>query len=241
MTVERFYPESRFGGFTQIDGTVAFYARVQALARPDAVVIDFGCGRGAYGSDPIPFRRDLRILKGKVGRVIGLDASPAGAENPFLDEFHNLEGARWPLADASADLVVCDNVLEHLPEPQAFFAEARRVLRPGGVLCVRTPNRWNYIALLSRLIPNRRHAQVLAKAKPGLAEEDVFPTLYRCNSLPTLRRALAGHGFDAVVYGYEAEPSYLSFSKFAYTLGVLHQKLAPGFLKPAIFAFARKR
>jgi hypothetical protein len=47
------------------------------------------------------------------------------------------------------------------------------------------------------------------------------------------------HGFEHVVYGYEAEPSYLSFSKFAYALGVLHQKLAPGFLRPAIFAFGR--
>ena len=240
MTVERFYPESRFGGFTQIDGTVAFYTRAQALARPDSVVIDFGCGRGAYGEDPVPLRRDLRIFKGKVGRVIGLDASLAGETNPFLDEFHCLDGTHWPLPDTSADLVICDNVLEHLPEPGAFFAEARRVLRPGGVVCIRTPNRWNYIALFSRLIPNRSHAQVLAKAKPGLAEEDVFPTLYRCNTLPALRRTLAQHGFDAVVYGYEAEPSYLSFSKAAYALGVLHQKLAPGFLKPAIFAFGRK-
>jgi len=31
MAMETFYPESRFGGFTQIDGTVAFYSRVQAL------------------------------------------------------------------------------------------------------------------------------------------------------------------------------------------------------------------
>jgi SAM-dependent methyltransferase len=237
--MEHFYPESRFGGFTQIDGTVAFYTRVQALARPDSVVVDFGCGRGAYQDDPIPYRRGLRVLRGKVARVIGLDASPAGAENPFLDTFLRLEGPRWPLDDRSADLCISDNVLEHLPDPGVFFAEAARVLRPGGVVCIRTPNRWSYIALLARLIPNRGHAGVLAKAKPGLREADVFPTLYRCNTVSALRRALRRAGFQAVVYGYEAEPSYLSFSPVAYALGVAHQKLAPGFLKPAIFAFGR--
>jgi SAM-dependent methyltransferase len=241
MAMEIFYPESRFGGFSQVDGTIGFYTRVQALAGPTSVVVDFGCGRGAYANDPLPIRRELRVLKGKAGRVIGLDASPAGQENPFLDEFHCLEGASWPLADSSADLCVCDNVLEHLPEPATFFAEASRVLKPGGVVCIRTPNQWNYIALLSRLIPNRAHARVLGRAKPGLAEQDIFPTLYRCNSLPQMRRALAKSGFDAVVYGYEAEPSYLSFSRAAYALGVLHQKIAPGFFKAAIFAFGRKR
>lgn len=235
-----FYPESRFGGFTQIDGTIAFYSRVQALAAPEMVVVDFGCGRGAYAADPVPFRRDLRVLKGKVRRVIGLDAAPAGASNPFLDEFHRLDGEQWPLEDCSADLCVSDNVLEHLPDPQGFFAEARRVLKPGGMLCIRTPNRWNYIAVLSRMLPNRSHAGVLARAKRDLREEDVFPTLYRCNTIGALRKALAAGGFESVVYGYEAEPSYLSFSKIAYALGVAHQKLAPGFLKPAIFAFGRK-
>lgn len=239
--MEFFYPESRFGGFTQIDGTVAFYSRVQALARPSSVVVDFGCGRGAYASDPIPFRRDLRIFKEKVSRVIGLDANTAGAENPFLDEFHCLEELRWPLDDNSADLVICDNVLEHLPETDSFFAEARRVLRPGGTVCIRTPNRWNYIALISRLVPNRSHAAVLAKAKPGLPGEDIFSTYYRCNTLPALRRALAQQGFTAVVYGYEAEPTYLSFSRAAYALGMLHQKLAPGVFRTTLFAFGERR
>lgn len=239
--MEEFYPESRFGGFTAVDGTVAFYSRVQALLQPGAVLVDFGCGRGAYADDPLPYRRSLRIFKGRAGKVIGLDAGSAGASNPFLDEFHALEaGCAWPLEDHSADLVICDNVLEHLPQPDDFFAESWRVLRPGGVICVRTPNRWNYIALLSQIIPNRRHAQVLAKAKAGLREEDVFPTFYRCNSLPAVRSALQRHRFAAVVFGCEAEPSYLAFSRLAYALGVLHQKLAPSMFRAAIFAFGRK-
>lgn len=239
--METFYPESRFGGFTQIDGTIAFYTRVQALTRPESVLVDFGCGRGAYADDPIPYRRDLRIFRGKVRQVIGLDADRAGADNPFLDAFYPLHGETWPVADGSVDIIVCDNVIEHLPEPQAFLQAAFRALRPGGVVCIRTPNRWSYIALIARLVPNRSHMRVLAKAKPQLAEQDVFPTLYRCNTLPALRRALSQNGFDGVAYGYEAEPSYLSFARAAYALGVLHQKLSPGLFKPSIFAFGRKR
>ncbi len=241
MLMQHFYPESRFGGFTQIDGTIAFYARVNALLSPNSTVLDFGCGRGVYGEDPIPFRRDLRILKGKARRVIGLDVIPAAAHNPFIDQFHLLDGPTWPLEDEQIDVLICDNVLEHLAEPDAFFREARRVLRPEGVVCIRTPNRWNYIALLARLIPSQRHMQVLKLAKPALKEKDVFRTFYRCNSLMALRRALAAHGFEHAVFGYEAEPSYLSFSKLAYALGVLHQKLAPGFLRSALFAFGRKK
>lgn len=241
MGLHFFYPESKYGGFTQIDGTIAFYARVQALASVDSVMVDFGCGRGACAGDPVPFRRNLRIFKGKVKRVIGLDTARAGEQNPFLDEFHYLERTEWPLISGSVNLILCDNVLEHLPDPGAFFCEAYRVLAPGGYLCIRTPNRWSYIALLARLIPNQRHAQALGKAKPGLSEEDIFPTLYRCNTLPALRKALVRHGFDGLVFGYEAEPSYLSFSKAAYALGVLYQKLAPGLFKAALFAFAQKK
>ena len=183
MAMETFYPESRFGGFTQIDGTVAFYTRVQALVQPASVVVDFGCGRGAMPTTRSPSGATCAFSKAKLRRVIGLDASPAGADNPFLDEFHCLRAraGRWKTAPPIC--CICDNVLEHLPDPEQFFAEARRVLRPAAALCIRTPNRWNYIALLSRLIPNRSHASVLAKAKPGLAEEDIFPTFYRCNTI----------------------------------------------------------
>jgi SAM-dependent methyltransferase len=234
-----FYPESRFGGFSDIDGTLVFYARVNALLNPDIVVVDYGCGRGAYGEDPIPIRRKLRILRGKVRKVIGLDIDPAASANAYIDEFHLLEGDSWPLEDDSADLCLCDNVLEHLPRPEVFFSEAKRVLKEDGVLCIRTPNAWNYVGIISRLIPNRMHYAVLIRVKDNCQEQDVLPTFYRCNSLGAIRRMLQKFQFEGVVYGYEAEPSYLTFSRLAYGLGVIHQKWAPGCLRAAIFSFSR--
>jgi SAM-dependent methyltransferase len=45
-----------------------------------------------------------------------------------------------PLPDASEDVVFCLHVVEHLANPQQFFSEARRVLRPKGLLVMATPN-----------------------------------------------------------------------------------------------------
>lgn len=237
---ERFYPESQFGGFSDVDGTIAFYLHVNALLQPGFSVLDLGCGRGAYGDDPITPRRELRILKGKVKRVIGLDVDPAASTNPFLDVFHLLEGPRWPLEDRSVDLLLSDHVLEHLAHPDEFFSEACRVLRYGGFLCLRTTNAWSYIALASRLVPNQFHGKVLDKVKDSQNQADVFPTLYRCNSLPKIRAALKKYGFEGTAYGFGPEPSYLSFSRLAYWLGVLYGRFAPRLFQPVIFVFAIK-
>jgi SAM-dependent methyltransferase len=165
---------------------------------------------------------------------------PDAQTNPFVDEFHRITGDTWPIDDDTVDLIVIDNVLEHVREPERVFAEIRRVLKLGGFLCIRTPNRWSYIALAATLIPNSLHAKVTSLVQQGRKSNDVFPTLYRCNSLRQLNRLMSRHGFDQrAVYGYEAEPSYLAFSRFAYTLGVLHQRFAPRFLRPALFAFGR--
>lgn len=238
--LSRYYPESRFGGFTDIDGTIAFYARVNALMAPDAVVLDVGCGRGAYQDDHVAFRRNLRILRGKCKTVIGVDVDPNAGSNPYLDEFRLIQESTWPVDSESVDLCVADFVLEHLDEPDMFFAECARTLRVGGLLAFRTTNAWSYIALAARLIPNRRHAEVLGRAQDGRRQQDVFPTRYQCNTLRATRRLLERHGFSGVVYGYEAEPSYLSFSRFMYFLGVLHQRFAPSLFKASLFGFARK-
>lgn len=89
---ELFYPQTRFGGFTDIDRTIAFFNRINSLLDQSFTVLDVGCGRGEYANDPISLRRNLRIIKGKVSKVIGIDVDYNAQGNPFLDEFHLIQG-----------------------------------------------------------------------------------------------------------------------------------------------------
>lgn len=238
-----YYPQSAFGGFTDDDQTVIFYLRVNALLRPDSVVLDAGCGRGIAAHDAVQVRRDLTHLRGRCKRVIGIDVDPGAAENPTLDEFHRITpGGPWPVADASVDLVVSNSVLEHVEDPDHFFSELRRVLKPGGHLCMRTTNVFSYFGLIARVVPDGQHAKVVRKAYGSDArdEQDVFPTVYRCNTVWKLRRALSRHGFRHCVYGYQAEPSHFAFSRVLYRFGVAHQRHAPHVIKPTLFAFAER-
>jgi SAM-dependent methyltransferase len=235
-----YYPESRFGGFSDIDGTITFYNRVNALLRPADVVVDIGCGRGAYADDPIDYRRRLRILKGKCRSVIGIDVDLEAEQNPFIDEYRRIITLRWPVESQSIDLCLSDNVLEHIQNPDNYFSEISRILKPGGFICIRTPNLRSYFGLVSKLVPNRQHIQVLGQVKDRVNPEDVFPTDYRCNTIGCIRKYLQKHGFEHTVYGYDAEPSYLSFSRWTYLLGVLHQRFAPGYFKVGIHAFGKK-
>lgn len=147
----RFYRETDAGGFTRLDGTVAFYTRVNALLAPEMVVVDLGAGRGAdAGNAGSGYRRRLAMLRGKVARVIGVDVDEAVRENPKLDEAVVYDGGRIPLPDASADVVVSDWTLEHIPDPALFAAEIHRILKPGGWLAARTPHLFSALVLSVR-------------------------------------------------------------------------------------------
>ena len=98
-------------------------------------VLEAGCGEG-YGAD---------LIAGVARRVIALDydqatVAHARARYPRVEVTHgNL--AKLPLPDHSVDVVVNFQVIEHLWDQPQFVAECARVLRPGGLLMVSTPNR----------------------------------------------------------------------------------------------------
>jgi SAM-dependent methyltransferase len=238
----RHFPESQFGGYSDIDQLVVFYTRVRSLLEPSFTVLDIGCGRGKHAEKQTA-RSRLKILNDQCQTVIGIDVNPAAQDNPFVDEFHLIDAnSRWPIPDSSVDLAVIDYVLEHVENPDLFLSECHRVIRPGGYLCMRTTNALSYFGVAARVIPNRLHPAIVQRTYVNpRKEEDVFPIRYRCNTVPAIRRALDRHGFEHCVYGYQSDPAHFGFSRALYSLGVLHQRFAPRLIRTAIFVFARRQ
>ena len=196
-TLARLYPEAAVGGYTQLDGQVEFYTRVNALVDQDSHVLDFGAGRGQWAVDPMPaISRRLRMLRGRVARVVGTDVDEAVLTNPTLDEAKVVApGEPLPYDDGTFDLVIADHVLEHIDAEHApdVAAEMMRLLKPGGWLAARTPNKWGMIGVGARAVPNKLHARVLDRLQPGRKAEDVFPVRYEMNTRKDLARLFAPH------------------------------------------------
>lgn len=108
---------------------------LRRLAGPGATVMEVGCGEGQL----------LQVIKAHGNpswRVVGVDISEdacaalraAGLEM-HCAQFEDLD---WPAA--SVDVVVMNQVIEHLADPRGCVRKAAALLRPGGRLLVETPS-----------------------------------------------------------------------------------------------------
>lgn len=237
-----FFPEVAAGGFSRMDATIDFYQRIHSLLHPNSIVLDFGAGRGlGHTDDACEYRRRLLNLRGTARKVIGADVDPIVFENPGLDKALLLgpEG-RIPLPDNSVDLIVADFVLEHLADPRQATRELSRVLTQGGWLCIRTTNRFGYVALGNRIVPASMRAALLRRLQPNRRAEDVFPAYYRINTKTAIDSYFPKHRFTACIWHRDAEPSYHANSKLMFAMMNLSHAITPAKLKTFIFAFIRK-
>lgn len=193
---------------------------VEARIRPDSAVLDIGCGRTAP---------NLSRLVGKAGKLYGIDVIDFTVADPSMNLFRNDVGAMADIPDNSIDIAYSRAVMEHIDNPDAAFAELARVLKPGGVYIFITPSIYDYGSILAMLIPNRFHAKIV-NATEGRAEEDVFPTVFACNSLRALRRQTARAGLTIEDGHYIGQyPNYFMFSRVLFRLGTLYQKVIEKF------------
>jgi ubiquinone/menaquinone biosynthesis C-methylase UbiE len=136
---------------------------VWAGIRPGDRVLDVACGRGAIA---IPARE----ATGTDGVVVAVDASSAmvaaTATTASGIGFAVMDARRLALADAAFDVVTCGFALHFIADPRRVLAEARRVLRPGGLLAWSRPaksddgGRWAfYDDLVARYEPLTDPAQ----------------------------------------------------------------------------------
>lgn len=154
-----------------------------ALARGDRV-LDLGCGEG----------RHVHAFHLAAGvETVGLDAdgpslakAAEGLEMLGEGEGETLlikgDAYRLPFGDSAFDVVVCCEVLEHLPDVDAALEEIGRVLKPGGRLAVSVPRAWP-----------ERICWRLAPGPGGYADQPGGHV--RIFEAKALRRTIAGRGF----------------------------------------------
>ena len=146
---------------------VARYAFAAELAAGKRV-LDAGCGTG-YGT----------------AELNEAAASVVGADIAFLEawEAAGISGPRYcqasieamPFAASSFDLVVAFEVIEHLRDWRALLRETRRVLAPGGLFVVSTPNRIYYTESRGAEGPNPFHVHEFEFEEFRAALQEFFP------------------------------------------------------------------
>ncbi|GHV95404.1 hypothetical protein AGMMS50293_17240 [Spirochaetia bacterium] len=133
-------------------------------------VLDVGCATGSL----------LLHLQSRGWHVTGVEISPAAE---FARRERGLDIRSLPLEEnhfppASFDLILASHLIEHLNDPGSFVREARRILSPGGRICITTPN---IAGFQSRLFGSRWRSAI-------------FDHLYLF-SVQTLQALLTGAGF----------------------------------------------
>jgi len=131
---------------------------------PDPVrLLDVGCGRGQLA-------REMSVRH----QVIGLDSDPnaisiAAKERP-RSPWVVADGGALPFRDGAFDVVVLNNIVEHVEDPGALLREAGRAARDGGAVVVSTPNRLhprNVLRLLFGRPLEIRHATHVIEFTPS--------------------------------------------------------------------------
>ncbi|MCT7368212.1 class I SAM-dependent methyltransferase [Mycolicibacterium llatzerense] len=178
--------------------------------------------RGRHG-DPHPRVQEVvdRLLEGKdrprvleagcgslsrvtlpSGRVlVGIDIEQRQLDrNTSLDEkiLGDLQTMATPVA--GYDLVLCWDVIEHLPLPMNALERMTAALNPGGGLVLAFPHLWSLKGLLTKFTPFFVHAlfyRYVVGDKRRSDEWDQFPTFFRaCIAPAKLRGWAAEHGLE---------------------------------------------
>jgi SAM-dependent methyltransferase len=191
---------------------------ILAKLKPDSVLLDAGCGRTA----PV-----LAKFVGKAKRLVGVelvDFDPAKV--PAGVELIQGNLADVPkLGAASVDLIISRSVLEHIQVIEPVYKEMHRILKPGGSFVFLVPNFWDYVSLISWIVPNKFHGLIVSKTE-GRDAHDTFPAFYKSNTRRSVARLAARTGFRMVSCEYLGQyPAMLMFNAPIFLLGSLYEKL----------------
>jgi SAM-dependent methyltransferase len=185
-------------------------------------LLDLGCGFGGLGA----------YFASLGARVVAIDPNDerfevgraVAAEQDLPLEFRKGSMQKLDFADRSFDLAVANNSLCYIVDREQrreALRESLRVLRPGGFLVVRNPNRWNPMDQftgwpLLQLLPPRRAVSVAKRLGR-------HRSLVRLTSSPEAVRELRHAGFDQVAAVSPADRAWPGparpFARYQHVIG----------------------
>jgi SAM-dependent methyltransferase len=124
------------GALEEVGNSIQRLLRGIAAERRDPVLLDVGCWDGGFSRRWIEAAAAGRALGVEVYEEPARSAEACGLEVARID----LESGRFPWEDESVDILVCNQVLEHLKNVWLPMNEMHRVLRPGGHAVLSVPN-----------------------------------------------------------------------------------------------------
>jgi SAM-dependent methyltransferase len=168
------------------------FAALRRHARAGGRALEVGPGCGVY----------LPLLAGLFGQVVAADVEPA-----YLQHAARLRHAQPNLELVSDDicasmlpartfdLILCTEVVEHIPDSLAALRGMRRLLKPDGVLVLSTPQRYSPLELAAKVAFLPGVIQLVRR----IYREPVLPTGHiNLMTARTVRRQLRSAGFDIV-------------------------------------------
>jgi len=141
----KYYPDRYWAYGATRHGPAGFYRRfvlrdharfvkkaLKSVDAPSVAILDVGCGAGDL----------LASLRKQGHSAIGMDVSHSALRSAKELDVPGVHGSyrQAPFQDQIFDVVMMFHVLEHIPDPDAAIAGARKLLKPNGRLLIQVPN-----------------------------------------------------------------------------------------------------
>ena len=115
---------------------------------PKGRLLDLGCGAGRHSFEGL--KRGYSVVSADLDAAVLKDVAAWGgallvegeAPEGTMHDCVNVTALQLPFADASFDVVVASEVLEHIVDDEIALREIERVTKPGGTVVVTVPRRW---------------------------------------------------------------------------------------------------
>jgi 2-polyprenyl-6-hydroxyphenyl methylase/3-demethylubiquinone-9 3-methyltransferase len=165
---------------------------VPQFLKPGLRVCDVGGGKNPLVD---------RVEKARLGlRVVGIDIDAselAQAAEGTYDQAIAADICQFR-GDGTSDLVICQALLEHVPNVEQALKALASIVRPGGTVLIFVPCRNAFFARLNLLLPQEWKKRILYAIWPNTKRDQGFPAYYDRCTPGDFRRLTASAGLRTV-------------------------------------------